>query len=253
MSGLSRTPGKRVWVNSPPRVRIPPSPPHMNPSDENHLGFVFLASRFAVKTGGNVPKSTPLVGEALAQAHTPALLIPFVLWHPIAPRDSELVAAMASADALAVDLTKPVVGPSSTLPRLPHLRQPATLLVHVGARLTASTTLAGRCSVRQCHQRKCMAKRISRHIPPSACKRLSRVKWGRLVAGSQRVSSGRRTAYLKDRSHRLGMQSQESSKCVVQPQPVFDRCSAAVRAARSQFIPGKAQFVARRWWKDSSS
>src|SRR5262249_26946320 len=33
MSGLSRTPGKRVWVNSPPRVRIPPSPPaeHRNP------------------------------------------------------------------------------------------------------------------------------------------------------------------------------------------------------------------------------
>ena len=27
MSGLSRTPGKRVWVNSPPRVRIPPCPP----------------------------------------------------------------------------------------------------------------------------------------------------------------------------------------------------------------------------------
>jgi hypothetical protein len=27
MSGLSRTPGKRVWVHSPPRVRIPPFPP----------------------------------------------------------------------------------------------------------------------------------------------------------------------------------------------------------------------------------
>ncbi len=27
MSGLSRTPGKRVWVNSPPRVRIPLPPP----------------------------------------------------------------------------------------------------------------------------------------------------------------------------------------------------------------------------------
>ena len=27
MSGLSRTPGKRVRVNSPPRVRIPLSPP----------------------------------------------------------------------------------------------------------------------------------------------------------------------------------------------------------------------------------
>lgn len=39
MSGLSRTPGKRVWVNSPPRVRIPPSPPNRDPSDASHLGF----------------------------------------------------------------------------------------------------------------------------------------------------------------------------------------------------------------------
>ena len=29
MSGLSRTPGKRVWDNIPPRVRIPPSPPEL--------------------------------------------------------------------------------------------------------------------------------------------------------------------------------------------------------------------------------
>ena len=29
MSGLSRTPGKRVWVHSPTRVRIPPSPPFL--------------------------------------------------------------------------------------------------------------------------------------------------------------------------------------------------------------------------------
>ena len=28
MRGLSRTPGKRVWDNIPPRVRIPPSPPN---------------------------------------------------------------------------------------------------------------------------------------------------------------------------------------------------------------------------------
>ena len=27
MSGLSRTPGKRVWDNIPTGVRIPPSPP----------------------------------------------------------------------------------------------------------------------------------------------------------------------------------------------------------------------------------
>ena len=31
MSGLSRTPGKRVWVNSPPRVRIPLPPPTVRP------------------------------------------------------------------------------------------------------------------------------------------------------------------------------------------------------------------------------
>ncbi len=31
MSGLSRTPGKRVWVHSPPRVRIPPVPPNKKP------------------------------------------------------------------------------------------------------------------------------------------------------------------------------------------------------------------------------
>lgn len=75
----------------------------------------FWPQRLAVKARCNVPKSTPLVGEALAQAHTPALLIPFVLWHPIAPRDSELVAAMASGDTLAVDLTKPVSRPKQHL------------------------------------------------------------------------------------------------------------------------------------------
>ena len=38
MSGLSRTPGKRVWVNSPPRVRIPPVPPKLSPKP-NGLGL----------------------------------------------------------------------------------------------------------------------------------------------------------------------------------------------------------------------
>jgi hypothetical protein len=32
MSGLSRTPGKRVWDNIPTGVRIPPSPPNTKPS-----------------------------------------------------------------------------------------------------------------------------------------------------------------------------------------------------------------------------
>jgi hypothetical protein len=41
MSGLSRTPGKRVGVNSPPRVRIPlPPPPH--PLKGPHQGPFFI-------------------------------------------------------------------------------------------------------------------------------------------------------------------------------------------------------------------
>ena len=39
MSGLSRTPGKRVWVHSPPRVRIPPVPPQT--MQKRALGRVF--------------------------------------------------------------------------------------------------------------------------------------------------------------------------------------------------------------------
>ncbi len=39
MSGLSRTPGKRVWVNSPPRVRIPLAPPLINFKSANGLTY----------------------------------------------------------------------------------------------------------------------------------------------------------------------------------------------------------------------
>jgi hypothetical protein len=42
MSGLSRTPGKRVWDNIPTGVRIPPSPPdqkgHSQGCPFSHLG-----------------------------------------------------------------------------------------------------------------------------------------------------------------------------------------------------------------------
>ena len=46
MSGLSRTPGKRVWDNIPPRVRIPPAPPRYseNPHGYWPCGF-FIGSR----------------------------------------------------------------------------------------------------------------------------------------------------------------------------------------------------------------
>ena len=42
MSGLSRTPGKRVWDNIPPRVRIPPSPPDANKKALIFQGFFVL-------------------------------------------------------------------------------------------------------------------------------------------------------------------------------------------------------------------
>ena len=43
MSGLSRTPGKRVWVHSPPRVRIPPVPPKQKKPRFARLFFVWYA------------------------------------------------------------------------------------------------------------------------------------------------------------------------------------------------------------------
>ena len=42
MSGLSRTPGKRVWVNSPPRVRIPPFPPEDKQKRPHEGAFLFF-------------------------------------------------------------------------------------------------------------------------------------------------------------------------------------------------------------------
>jgi hypothetical protein len=46
MSGLSRTPGKRVWVNSPPRVRIPPAPPKTKPLHVNARAFFISLALF---------------------------------------------------------------------------------------------------------------------------------------------------------------------------------------------------------------
>ena len=47
MSGLSRTPGKRVWVNSPPRVRIPLAPPKQKPLLDSAGAFSFMPLRSA--------------------------------------------------------------------------------------------------------------------------------------------------------------------------------------------------------------
>ena len=78
MSGLSRTPGKRVRVNSPPRVRIPPSPPnapfmgyffdqisaHIWKNGSAHRGFnyFFVACMQAMRTRYSIC-SVELVSE----------------------------------------------------------------------------------------------------------------------------------------------------------------------------------------------
>ena len=59
MSGLSRTPGKRVWVNSPPRVRIPPAPPKISKGLDFQGLFCFLEKSLDELLGHAPNRSTP--------------------------------------------------------------------------------------------------------------------------------------------------------------------------------------------------
>ena len=88
MSGLSRTPGKRVWVNSPPRVRIPPSPP----STIGPTGPVLLS---APPITGNSPaaihpRENAIRRLTLAQrtsfSNTATCALPFARLEPEMPR-----------------------------------------------------------------------------------------------------------------------------------------------------------------------
>jgi hypothetical protein len=53
MSGLSRTPGKRVRVHSPPRVRIPPSPPKRKGPHSGPFAF-WLRAECRTRAAGSV-------------------------------------------------------------------------------------------------------------------------------------------------------------------------------------------------------
>ena len=64
MSGLSRTPGKRVWVNSPPRVRIPPAPPE--PLQKSAFGRFFVLN---LPTGIKKPPEGGFFSDARGSAH----------------------------------------------------------------------------------------------------------------------------------------------------------------------------------------
>ena len=83
MSGLSRTPGKRVRVNSPPRVRIPPSPP--GPPFPRPAGLGKRAMRRPIAAVGQVPVSTlamrlpPPSPWAVAEYRFRWLMVGFVL------------------------------------------------------------------------------------------------------------------------------------------------------------------------------
>ena len=63
MSGLSRTPGKRVWVNSPPRVRIPLAPP--KPHKKTRLVRVFLCLHKANKSAAALLGFFDRIGAAV--------------------------------------------------------------------------------------------------------------------------------------------------------------------------------------------
>ena len=58
MSGLSRTPGKRVWVNSPPRVRIPPAPPESKKPAHVQAFFRLFISKRVQHTLRNQPPAS---------------------------------------------------------------------------------------------------------------------------------------------------------------------------------------------------
>ncbi len=107
MSGLSRTPGKRVWVNSPPRVRIPPSPPIPGP-DEARQGIGIMANPLMNHLLASLPDSdfqvllsclqlTSLTaGETLAEAGQPSFKIYF-------PIDALVAHSREMEDGLAID------------------------------------------------------------------------------------------------------------------------------------------------------
>ena len=58
MSGLSRTPGKRVGVNSPPRVRIPLPPPETDPTTSQNVLYRATMRAFFI---GSFVGSCPMV------------------------------------------------------------------------------------------------------------------------------------------------------------------------------------------------
>ncbi len=66
MSGLSRTPGKRVRVNSPPRVRIPPAPPSATgsrPVKAITIGTPIDLDRKVEIYGKRAEESRPIIEE----------------------------------------------------------------------------------------------------------------------------------------------------------------------------------------------
>ena len=66
MSGLSRTPGKRVWDNIPTGVRIPPSPPFYGlQASFNYPDLLRFTSIYLKKSLTGVPVLFP-TGSALS-------------------------------------------------------------------------------------------------------------------------------------------------------------------------------------------
>ena len=81
MSGLSRTPGKRVWVNSPSGVRIPLSPPRIQANQALGITTPRLLPSDTIEFGGESEPNRNIEATKVKHygAHSGAVL----RWHVI--------------------------------------------------------------------------------------------------------------------------------------------------------------------------
>ena len=226
MSGLSRTPGKRVWVNSPPRVRIPPSPPNRDPSDASHLGFFLggLIDCTGSATALTRRRSCTALVELSTQADADRLLCSPRFRHGVAPDNPEFIGATRQTRAGRVRTAKPRLGPWQR-----------ALSTRRRSRLATDTLV-----IRGSRRLQPVTQTIEAHSPTLRIRPwCSKQFIGRNCAGAARCTAGchRPQAASSDIATRI---RQRLGRATASRHSTF-------HAGASQFIPRKAQFVARRW------
>lgn len=109
MSGLSHTPGKRAWVHSPPRVRIPPSPPGQkkNRSAQRSAVFSFVESPASWSVAGSRTYLYALAGKPAAYEN--AVYDCVFIWVQIA--STEVVSSASNATISPLGFPNPEQSP----------------------------------------------------------------------------------------------------------------------------------------------